>query len=170
MNIYRYSLPIDNDGIISRRTLSVAMTPYDMKIFNHCLRNKIREGLDPLYDYLLYADLTLADDSVISLKRDNELTESDFVYRYSGEKKVYKFDVITPHDIDESISVYIQTPEILFDWINDLSNLGDIPEDLSDIINKKVKELGLQSKMDGMYQLECDKDADDSLIDYKWFC
>lgn len=170
MNTYRYCLPVIGEEDTWYMTLFIRMTNSHRKIFNYCLRNNQREELSSLYEYLASRNLQLGCGNMEPFGNEHCEHDEDLIYEYSGRKKVYKFDAIMPDDVEDRISVYIQMPEILFDQFNDNANLGDIPQDLSDIIDLRVKELELENRLDDIYMLECDNEVDDSIIDYKWCC
>ena len=163
MNTYRYSLTIIDNGETRHTALHVGMTYDHRKIFNYCLRNNQKEGLAPLYEYIYSSELKLANKDIVPFDDEDDNKVPDFIYSYSGNRKVYIFYTISDNE-EDIIPIYIQIDEIFFDGFNDMANLGDVPERLIEIID---------SKMEGkspIYRLECDDEVDNVVPDYCWKC
>lgn len=152
MNVYEY---YDSNN----RSFTIGMNSYARRVFLFCRRNEIYDPLKKLFEKLKEKGIS---ERFELDRRVSDGMAPDFVFEYTPSPRKYKF-VYSMGD-KKRVSVIISTDTLFFDRVNDLANLGDLPEDLINLLNKKSRQEG-----SAIYHLECEDEVDDDYsVDYTW--
>ena len=155
--VYRYLIPVSLDEETWYTNICIQMDEESKKMFDFYIQNNIREEIQFLYDYANQYDLIITDERIICIGKI--YIDYDIEYQYIPDYRVYRFDVI-----DTDLSLFIQMDRNLFDFFNDMANLGDIPEELNDIIEYKLP----LSECNRCYFLECNDEIRSDYTDYMY--
>lgn len=140
MNTYTYYIPSVLDDMDWYTMIHIGMTSANKVILDFCIRHNQLRLLPGLYEYLQ----SIGCDNPSSLReyvQDDTIgygssSDIDPDYIFSYEKKIVtnRFNMVLMIDKTpiKHVPVYISTPDILFDILNDQCTLGDLPDDIKE--------------------------------------